>query len=92
MIKLIPLTRSRRQEAKAADCNSAIVGSNPIGTSNLEDHKSVSALFYLPARSTEEDYSDALLLEGEFVTYQNITITHSERYDSGSVITIRFGE
>jgi len=45
-----------------------------------------------PARSTEEDYSDALLLEGEFVTYQNITITHSERYNTGSVITIKFGE
>lgn len=43
-----------------------------------------------PARSNEEDYSDALLLTGEFVTFNNITITHSERYGSGSVITIRF--
>lgn len=45
-----------------------------------------------PTRSTEEDYSDALLLEGEFVTYENITITHSERYALGSIITIDFGE
>ena len=45
-----------------------------------------------PERSIEEDYSDALLLEGEFVTFSNITITHSERYGSGSVINIRFGE
>ena len=45
-----------------------------------------------PARSNQEDYSDALLLTGEFVTFNNITITHSERYGSGSVITIRFGE
>lgn len=43
-----------------------------------------------PDRSTEEDYSDALLLEGEFVTYQNITITHSERHGLGSIITIKF--
>lgn len=43
-----------------------------------------------PDRSTKEDYSDALLLEGEFVTYQNITITHSERHGLGSIITIKF--
>ena len=45
-----------------------------------------------PARSNQEDYSDALLLTGEFVTFNNITITHSERYYSGSVITIRFND
>lgn len=45
-----------------------------------------------PARSNQEDYSDALLLTGEFVTFNNITITHSERYGSGSVITIRFND
>lgn len=43
-----------------------------------------------PARSTQEDYSDSLLLEGEFVTFENITITHSEKDSSGSTITIRF--
>ena len=45
-----------------------------------------------PARSTEEDYSDALLLEGEYVTFKNITITHSERYHTGSVIKIKIGQ
>jgi M6 family metalloprotease-like protein len=43
-----------------------------------------------PSRSTKDDYSDALLLEGEFVTYQNITITHSQKHSIGSVITITF--
>lgn len=42
------------------------------------------------ARSTAVDYSDALMLVGEFVTYENITITHRERYAAGSVIEIRF--
>lgn len=43
-------------------------------------------------RSIAVDFSDALMLEGEFVTYENITITHSERHALGSVITIEFGE
>ena len=43
-----------------------------------------------PARSRRVDYSDALLLQGEFVTYQNITITHTERRSTGSTVTIRF--
>jgi len=43
-----------------------------------------------PNRSVSEDHSDSLLLEGEYVKFQNITIIHSERYGSGSVITIQF--
>jgi hypothetical protein len=43
-----------------------------------------------PARSTQANYSDSLLLQGEFVTYQNITITHTERRSTGSTVTIRF--
>jgi len=43
-----------------------------------------------PQRSIEVDYSDALLLEGEFVQFGNITITHSEKFASGSIITIIF--
>ena len=43
-----------------------------------------------PSRSTSDDYSDALLLEGEFVQFGNIIITHSEKFALGSVITIRF--
>ncbi len=43
-----------------------------------------------PPRSTRRDYSDALLLEGEFVTFRNITITHQDRTAEGSVILIRF--
>ena len=43
-----------------------------------------------PARSIQADYSDSLVLQGEFVTYQNITITHSERNSSSSLITIKF--
>ncbi len=39
-------------------------------------------------RSTAVDFSDALMLEGEFVTYENITITHTERHALGSIITI----
>lgn len=40
------------------------------------------------ARSTAVDFSDALMLEGEFVTFENITITHKARYAKGSVIEI----
>ncbi len=42
------------------------------------------------ARSTAEDFSDALMQVGESVTFENITITHTERYALGSVITIEF--
>jgi len=43
-----------------------------------------------PARSTRRDHSDALLEEGEFVQFRNITITHQERTPEGSVVLIRF--
>ena len=41
-------------------------------------------------RSNAEDYSDALMQVGESVTFEDITITHTERYALGSVITIEF--
>lgn len=44
------------------------------------------------SRFNGANFSNALILEGEFVTFRNITIIHSERYSSGSVITVKFGE
>ena len=43
-----------------------------------------------PARSKNPRFMDSLLLQGESVQFRNVTITHSERYQLGSYITIRF--
>jgi M6 family metalloprotease-like protein len=43
-----------------------------------------------PARSKNPQFRDSLLLQGEFVQFRNITITHEERYRLGSFISIRF--
>jgi hypothetical protein len=41
-------------------------------------------------RSNQPNQSDALLFKGESVSHQNITITHLDRFVSGSIISIRF--
>lgn len=44
------------------------------------------------SRFNGANFSHAPLLEGNSITFRNITILHSERYGSGSVVKIRFDE